>query len=137
MFSTKIKTRFFDADPAGIIFYGNIFKYIHSAYEDFIAGLRLKRNYFLDKDFVLPILHAEADYHLPIKYGETLTINIEVTKLKRSSFELSYKIFNNKKVEVATAKTVHVCVSKNTFKKIEMPDELFNKLNSHLQNLND
>lgn len=132
MFTTKIKTRFFEADPAGIIFYGNIFKYIHTAYEDFIQSLGLKRDYFNDADFVFPVIHAEADYHSPIKFADLLTINIEITKLKKSSFELCYEIFNNEKIKVATAKTVHVCVSKYNFKKAEVPADVLNKLKRYI-----
>ncbi len=132
MFSTKIKTRFFEADPAGIIFYANIFNYIHSAYEDFISKLKL--NFFYNSDLIFPILHAEADYHATINFGEILTINIEVTTLKKSSFELNYKIYNSKKVHVASAKTVHVCVSRSNFKKKELPEQLVKKLYKYFKN---
>ena len=36
MYQTKIKITFADLDPAGILFYANIFKHAHSAYEEMI-----------------------------------------------------------------------------------------------------
>ncbi|MEJ5351195.1 MAG: thioesterase family protein [Melioribacteraceae bacterium] len=133
MFATKIKTYFFDADPAGIIFFGNLFKYLHVAYEDFMKSLNMKRNFFFDDNYVLPILHAEADYFLPLKVGDELKIEVHVSKIKKSSFELSYKVYKNKNEIAAAAKTVHVCVSKNNFNKSELPKELYDKLKNHLQ----
>jgi len=132
MFAVKIKTYFFDADPAGIIFYGNLFKYLHSAYEDFMKSLNMKRNYFFDEEYVLPILQTEADYISPIKVGDELTIKIQVSKMKKSSFELSYKIYKQNNDLAATAKTVHVCVTKSNFKKSELPKELNDKLKKHM-----
>ncbi|MCX7798532.1 MAG: acyl-CoA thioesterase [Melioribacter sp.] len=131
MFTTKIKTRFFEADPVGIIFYGNFFQYVHTAYEEFINSLKLKINFFNDYEYALPIIHAKADYKAPVRFGEIITVNIIVTKLKKSSFELSYEILNQKNIIVTKIKTVHVCVYKNNFKKTLLPKELFDSLKDH------
>ncbi|MDQ7817725.1 MAG: thioesterase family protein [Melioribacteraceae bacterium] len=132
MFNTNIKVYFFDADPAGIIFYASLFKFSHSAYEDLMRQLKLDRNYFFDPEFVLPIVHTESDYLKPIKVGDDLKIDVWVSRLMKSSFELSYKFHQSDYDVAATAKTVHVCVSKAGFKKVELPADLFSKLSQHL-----
>lgn len=132
MFTTKVKVYFYDADPAGIIFYANLFKYIHSAYEDFMRSLNTERNYFFDKDYILPIIHAEADYVKPIKVADEIRIDVVVSSLRDSSFELSYKFYVFDDQIAATAKTVHVCVLKGEFKKSALPKEFYDKLNSNL-----
>ncbi len=132
MHTTKIKVFFYDADPAGIIFYSNIFKFAHSAYEEFMRSLKTEKNFFFDRDYVLPIIHTEADYLQPIKPGDELEIKLEVSRLKKFSFELSYTFYNSNKEITAKVKTVHVCVDKKNFKKIEMPEELYRKLNDIL-----
>jgi YbgC/YbaW family acyl-CoA thioester hydrolase len=132
MFNTKIKVNFFDADPAGIIFYANLFRFAHAAYEKFMKKIQTKKNYFFDNKIVLPITHSEADFLKPIKAGDDLSIDVFVTNLKKSSFELSYSFVNKNKVEVAAAKTVHVCVAKEKFEKRELPEELYIKLKAHL-----
>ncbi|MBM4172546.1 MAG: acyl-CoA thioesterase [Ignavibacteria bacterium] len=131
MFNTKITVNFFDADPAGIIFYANLFRFAHTAYEELMLNIKTEKNYFFDNDYVLPIVHAEANYIKPIKVGDDLDVKVIVTNLKKSSFELSYSFVNNN-VEVAAAKTVHVCVEKEKFEKSELPEELYNKLKPHL-----
>lgn len=132
MFSTKQKVYFYDADPAGIIFYASLFKYVHAAYEDFMRNLHTERNFFFDRDYILPIIHAEADYVKPIKVGEELRIEVVVSALKNSSFELSYKFYKNEDQFTAIAKTVHVCVLKEHFKKIELPQNFYDKLKANL-----
>jgi YbgC/YbaW family acyl-CoA thioester hydrolase len=132
MFTTNVKIYFYDADPAGIIFYASLFKYVHAAYEDFMRSLHTERDYFFDKDYVLPIIHAEADYVKPIKVGDELRVDLTVSMLKNSSFELSYKFYKSDNSFTAIAKTVHVCVLKKEFKKIELPKEFFDKLKTNL-----
>ena len=132
MFSTKVKIYFYDADPAGIIFYASLFKYVHAAYEDFMRNLHTERDFFFDKDYVLPIMHAEADYVKPIKVGDELRVDVVVSSLRESSFELSYKFYKNDNQFTAIAKTVHVCVLKDGFKKITLPKDFSDKLKINL-----
>lgn len=132
MFNSFTKVYFFDADPAGIIFYASIFKFAHAAYEDFMRSLKLSRDFFFDEEVVLPIVHAEADYLKPLKVGDELKIDVWVSRLMKSSFELSYKFHDALLDTAATTKTVHVCVSKKDFKKTELPKELYLKLSEHL-----
>jgi acyl-CoA thioester hydrolase/1,4-dihydroxy-2-naphthoyl-CoA hydrolase len=132
MFSSNQKIFFYDADPAGIIFYANLFKIAHAAYEEFMGHLKLDRNYFFDKDFVLPIVHTEGDFLKPIKVGDELKVEIWVSQIKKSSFELNYKFSQMNNHVAAKVKTVHVCVSKITFVKTEVPFDLKSKLRQHL-----
>ncbi len=128
MYQTNVKVYFYDADPAGIIFYASIFKFAHYAYEDLMRSFNLKRNYFFDDELILPIIHTQADYFSPIKVGEKLLISVTASQLRDNSFELSYKFTDENDLIRASAKTVHVCVRKDNFKKIKLPDDLFEKL---------
>jgi 1,4-dihydroxy-2-naphthoyl-CoA hydrolase len=132
MFTTNIKVYFYDADPAGIIFYASLFKYVHAAYEDLMRSLHTERDYFFDKEYILPIIHAEADYVKPIKVGDELHIDVVVSSLRDSSFELTYKFYKSNDQFTAIAKTVHVCVLKDEFKKISLPKEFSEKLGVNL-----
>lgn len=128
MFQTDKKVYFYDADPAGIIFYASIFKFAHYAYEDLMRSLNLDKNYFFDDEVILPIIHAQSDYFSPIKVGEKLIISVTISQLRDNSFELSYKFTDVNDIIRASAKTVHVCVDKKTFKKIHIPEQLLEKL---------
>ncbi len=130
MYQTDVKVYFYDADPAGIIFYASIFKFAHYAYEDLMRHFGLERNYFFDDELILPIIHTQADYFSPIKVGEKLIISVTVSQLRDNSFELSYKFTDENEKIRASAKTVHVCVSKAGFKKVKIPAELFARLKS-------
>ena len=48
MYSYTTRVNFFNADGAGVLFFGNIFRIIHSAYEEFMYDAGFKRNYFIN-----------------------------------------------------------------------------------------
>lgn len=131
MYQFKRKINFYDADPGGILFFAKAFEIAHTAYEAMIEDAILSKNYFIDADYAIPILRAEADYIKPIKIGELLTIEVIVTQLRSSSFELSYLLKSEDGEDKAKLKTVHLFVDKKSFQKVEIPKEFTNCLTRH------
>jgi len=80
-----------------------------------------------NKGFLLPIVHAESDYKIPLFVGDVLEIQVSIAKLGNTSFTLSYNLLNAKEVLVGTAQTVHVAIDKKTQKKIPLPKDLRSK----------
>ncbi len=123
MFTTKRRINFFDCDPAGIIFYSRLFDFCHSAYEQLIQSFDLTEDYWDNPVYVVPIIHTECDYFSPIKYNDEIEIKLSVTSLKNSSFELSYEIMLQD-TKCAIVKTVHVFVSRESWDKMKIPDDI-------------
>jgi 1,4-dihydroxy-2-naphthoyl-CoA hydrolase len=131
MFSKNIKVNFFYADPAGVMFFSNIFVLAHSAYEAMLESGKFNRDYFNDEEFGIPIIHSEADFYKPILPGDEIIAEIEVTQLKESSFELTYSFKNQSNESMAVVKTVHVFISKFSWDKTPMPAGLTEFLKKH------
>jgi 1,4-dihydroxy-2-naphthoyl-CoA hydrolase len=90
MFINKTKIKFHDCDPAGILFYGRVYSLCHAAYEEMIESFKLPYDYWANENFIVPIIKSEASYHKPMKYGDEISVEVEVVQLKDSSFELEY-----------------------------------------------
>lgn len=123
---------FFDCDPAGVLFFAGIFEICHSAYEDFINSFALKSDYWNNEIFAVPIIHTESDYLLPLKPGDKLSIEVTVSKLKESSFELKYVCKNIAGKVTNEVKTVHIFVDKKLWKKIIIDAEVKENLLKHI-----
>lgn len=132
MFSIRKKINFYDCDPAGILFYGRIYELCHTAYEAMIAGFNLEEDYWSNNDYVVPIIHSEAKYRKPLTYGQTVTVELKVTNLKNSSFELQYECKNEKGDLCAEVKTVHVLIDKTTWKKKPLPAHIKKSLTKYI-----
>ena len=128
--STKVKLHYTDA--AGVMFFGNYFKLIHDAYEDFLDSFGFNLGNIIDKsDYLILIVHSEADYRQPVRTGQSVNIAIVVDKIKNSSFVLNYIITNEKEEKVANLQTVHVAIDKSNGKKMSLPDKLRVHLEKH------
>jgi len=128
----NVKINFFDCDPAGILFYGRIFQICHSAYEMMIESFNLDVDYWVNNDFVVPIISSEARYTKPVKYGENISIELSVSQIKHTSFELEFKC---KKVNgdiCIDVRTVHVFVDKKSWKKKDINKNIREGLQKHL-----
>ena len=132
MHQIKKRISFYDCDPAGILFYGRIFEICHSAYEDLIRSFKLKSNYWNNDEYAVPIIHTEGEYLLPLRPGDEVTVEVTVSKLKESSFELSYACKNVKGEVTNQVKTVHIFVDKKQWKKTPIIDEVRAGLQNHI-----
>ncbi len=125
MFTYQTKIHMQEIDAAGVMFYAHLFTLIHDAYEEFMTVHNLSLRDILEKkDYILPIVHSEADYKKPIRLGDILEIQLEANEFGAHSFDTQYTIVNQEKVLVALAKTVHVVISKQTHSPLPLPSEI-------------
>jgi acyl-CoA thioester hydrolase/1,4-dihydroxy-2-naphthoyl-CoA hydrolase len=127
-FTYKQRINFYDCDPAGIMFYGNAYRLCHSAYEKMIEEAVPEENYWNNSVYFVPIIKSEASYHKPFLSGETAVVELQVTVLKSSSFELTYTCLNNMGEICINVKTVHVFVDKKSNQKIAIPGNISSAL---------
>jgi YbgC/YbaW family acyl-CoA thioester hydrolase len=131
MYTFHKKINFYDCDPAGILFYARVYEICHAAYEAMIESFNTGEDYWDSEEFIVPVINSGASYHKPIKYGEEVIINITVTQLKSTSFELTYDIRNGKGEKCVVVNTVHVFVSKKNWKKMNIIDKVKEGLEKH------
>ena len=125
--------RFQDVDAAGVLFFGRIFDYCHQAYEELIASSGVDRaHYFAGADVLVPIVHAEADYKTPLRHGERVTIEIDVARIGRASFQLRYRALGPAGDLRAEVTTVHAFVRRATMRPIAIPEALHGFFTGHL-----
>ena len=124
-YNYKTVIKLHDTDAAGILFFSHQFEMIHDAYESLLEKIGFGfAKLIKDKDYFLPIVHAESDYKRPLFVGDRITIQVGVESIGTTSFGFFYKLFNEKKQLVGTARTIHVTVNKKTKKKIPLPADM-------------
>ncbi len=127
-YQTAIRMRHTDA--AGIVFFTSLFELAHECYESFLESKLPLADIIEQNEILMPIVHAEADYHIPIKLGEKYTVEMSLNKTGTSSFELGYAFVNESSKIAAEVKIVHVVLQVNTWKPVEIPDTLKNILSN-------
>lgn len=109
VYETELQVKLHDTDAAGVLFFAHLLRHAHDAYETFMAGIGHDLPALLRAGrTLLPIVHAEADYHHPIRHGDALRIRLDVERLGASSFTLHYAFRDTAGTVLAEARTVHV-----------------------------
>lgn len=132
-FRTKKTLTFREADPAGIMFFGNIFAFAHDAFEEFIveAGYTYKE-WFGQRDVIIPIRHTEGDFKAPFRPGETYDVTVRVASFGETSFKMGYVFSQNDKVH-ATVSMVHSVLDGKTMQKHPLPALMKSRLEPYLE----
>jgi 1,4-dihydroxy-2-naphthoyl-CoA hydrolase len=98
-----------DTDAAGTMFFGHLFRHAHDAYEAFMGTIGFPLDRIIrDGKTLLPLVHAEADYRMPLRHGERVRVRLTIDRIGRTSFTLSYRFLDAEDQVRAAARTVHV-----------------------------
>jgi 4-hydroxybenzoyl-CoA thioesterase len=125
-FSTRIRVRFGDADPAGLVYYPVIFHYFHIGLEEFFAercGISYDR-LIRDERLGFPTVKAEAEFFSPLVYGDDVDVEVFVSQIGTSSavFEYTAKRVSDNTL-CARATNVHVAMNMDTRRAVPIPDK--------------
>lgn len=116
------KIRFADEDHARIVYYPRFFHFFHEAFEEMFEAHGVPYRQCLDEGVGWPAVHAEADYKRPVRFGDTLTIEVRVAKLGESSATFEY--VGTLKGDAAPAvigRIVVACIDMTTYRAQPIP----------------
>jgi 4-hydroxybenzoyl-CoA thioesterase len=125
-FSARIEVRFGDADPAGLVYYPVIFHYLHIAMEEFFAA-RCGTSYarlMADERIGFPTVNAQAEFFVPLVYGDEAVVEVFVSRVGRSSATFEYTV-KRASDNTLCARATHVQVAMNldTRRAVSIPDK--------------
>lgn len=119
--------RFQDVDAAGIVFFARAFDMVHDVYVEHLRERGVSMARVLEEGpWVMPLVHAEADYKAPMKFGEDVLVELMRVELGATSYTLHARIrAADKPARVHCAvRTVHVVVDRRDFRPIPVPEPL-------------
>src|SRR3990172_5808524 len=90
-FRVEVPIRFSNCDPAGIVYFPEFFDLINSLVEDwFTIGMDTSYADLMMRAHIgTPTIDIQCEFIKPCRYGERLTLELAVTKLGRTSFQLA------------------------------------------------
>ncbi len=111
-FNTQVFISFGQTDPAGILFFAEIFKLHHQVLEQWAAQTQLGWEvWFSAPEWAAPIRHAECDYKKPLLAGRSYEVRLRLSALGTSSCRWQSEFLNGD-VTHAVVQTVHVFIDK-------------------------
>lgn len=124
-FECRKLVRFQHCDPAGIVFYPQYFVLFHELIEDwFNEGLQVNyANLISVRRTGVPTVHLEVDFKSPSKIGDSLRMQLAVTRVGDSSVSLALRAVCNHEVRVEISQTI-VFLSLDRRVAISIPEDL-------------
>jgi 4-hydroxybenzoyl-CoA thioesterase len=125
-FSTRITVRFGDTDPAGLVYYPNIFHYFHIALEEFF-GARCGIGYarlMADERIGFPTVKTETEFLAPLAYGDEVDVEIYVARTGDTSATFVYAARRVADVTLCARSTqIHVAMNLDTRRPVHIPEK--------------
>lgn len=121
MYKYETVVRLHLTDAAGVVYFANLFVLAHQCYESFLDQDNSIGSIIDQGEFIIPIVHAEADYRMPLKVSEKVLVEMALNKISDSSFGLTFAFSNESEQVTAEVKTVHAVLQHNTRKPVEIP----------------
>lgn len=109
--SHQITVRFNEVDSLGIVWHGHYISYFEQGREAFgkkygISYLDIKAN-----GYAAPIVKTSTEHLLPLKYGDTATVETTFKNTRAAKLNFTYVIKNDQNQVVCKGETVQVFTS--------------------------
>jgi 4-hydroxybenzoyl-CoA thioesterase len=125
-FLTRIRVRFGDTDPAGLVYYPNLFHYFHIGLEEFFAercGIAYHK-LMSDERLGFPTVNAKTEFFVLLVYGDDLELSVYVSRVGTSSATFEYEIRRaSDQLLCASSTQIQVCMNLDTRRAVTIPDK--------------
>ncbi len=104
MFISEItfEVRYYETDMMGIVHHSNYIRYFETARSKALKDLGLPIEKIESSGIMMPVIHIECDYKIPLKMGDEIKIISKIKELPKVKFTIDSDIFNEKGEKVAS-----------------------------------
>ena len=88
----EIRVYYEDTDCGGVVYYANYLKYFERARTEYLESRGRSVAALMEQGTVFVVVHAEVEYHLPARYGDTLVIETAVAEVGAASLRFQHVI---------------------------------------------
>ncbi len=121
--SHRLRVRYAECDPLGIVFNANFFLYFDIAFTELWRAAGLSYAELAGQGVETAVLEATARFRSPARFDDVLDVHAAVERLGRTSMVTDYRI-TREDVLISEGRLVHVFVDRATHEKREIPAEV-------------
>jgi acyl-CoA thioester hydrolase len=124
---TRVRVRFGDTDPYGIVYFVSYFRYCHRAIEEYLRACGLKPEETFKnvaQGFGLPIVEAWCRFRRPARYGDLLLMETRVLEVRSKALIFRFEFYPETSRELLAEGTAHLVAIGADWRARELPDGL-------------
>jgi acyl-CoA thioester hydrolase len=118
-FKNEVEVRFADLDAYGHVNHAIYFTYLETARTNFFKNKFLE---LYENGINFIITKVSCEYKAPIMLSDTVFVEMEITNVRRTRFDVDYVLNNGEDKIFAYAKTTLVTFDKNKNKPVKIPE---------------
>jgi acyl-CoA thioester hydrolase len=109
----EVDVLFHDADPMGVTWHGNYFRYLEAARAALLGKIGYGYREMLESGYLWPVVEAHIKYSKPTQFGQRLAVRATLEEYE-NRLKIAYLVTDCVSGErVTTASTTQVAVSKD------------------------
>lgn len=101
-YTHTLRSRYGETDRMGYVYYGRYLEYFEVARTEMIRSFGLSYREMEESGIMLPVIHSELEYKIPVLYDEEIFIKVLVFDVPRVRLQTFYE------VTTAASDKVHV-----------------------------
>ena len=119
----EVRVYYEDTDLAGIVYYANYLKYIERGRTEYVRSVGVDQTALkAETGIVFAVRRVEADYILPAKFDDVLTVETSVTEVKGARLMMRQEV--SREGVVLFAADVTLVALSDTGKPARLPAEI-------------
>lgn len=122
-----IRIYYEDTDAGGVVYHASYLRFAERARTEFLRELGYQ-NSALEKEhgILFVVRHIDIEYVRPAFLDDYLTVKTQTETVKNSSFIMKQTFFRDKDL-IADMRVSLVCVAREPFRAVRLPDEIKRK----------
>jgi len=131
MSEISVRVYYEDTDSGGVVYYANYLKFIERGRSEFLRDLGFEQDDLVEThNVIFAVRSINADYRLPAKFNDLLSVQTSIEKVGRASLIFSQKITSSEQNKVLfEAQIIVACLHADSFKPCGIPTIILEKIN--------
>jgi acyl-CoA thioester hydrolase len=119
-FVHELRVRYGECDPQGIVFNANYLLYFDVAFTELWRAAIGPWQEMVERGFDAVVAEASLRFRAPARYDDILRLRARIARLGETAITTEIDVLRERQLLVA-GRLRHVCVSTDTWEKVELP----------------
>jgi len=128
-YSHKLRSRYGETDKMGYVYYGRYLEYFEVARTEMIRSFGLSYRELEEKGVMLPVIHSELEYKIPVHYDVEMEIKVKVFDMPNVRLQTFYEVLTENSDKPHVFGEVSLCfMDAKTRRPCRAPQEFLEKI---------